>query len=109
MPINTKKIFVGSLPYLLVKSAAKAMPLFPRYLPTTYCSLWAEDVFWYHLAGITLVVIFIKYMVLINRISMIDIFKMGLAVKTGVQTFILLNTILSKEKYYAERPSVQNR
>ena len=43
-------------------------------------------------------VIFIKYMVLINRISMIDIFKMGLAVKAGVQTFILLNTILSKEK-----------
>ena len=71
-------------------------------------SLWAEDLFWYHLAGITLMVIFIKYMILTNRKSMIDIFKMGLAVKTGVQIFICLSTILSKEGCYTERLAVHN-
>ena len=36
MPTNAKKISVGSWPCLLAKVAAKAMPLLPRYLPTTY-------------------------------------------------------------------------
>ena len=53
-------------------------------------------------------VIFIKYMILTNRKSMIDIFKMGLAVKTGVKIFICLSTILSKEGCYTERLAVHN-
>ena len=35
--------------------------------------------------------------------SMKDIFKMGLAVNTVAKTFIFLNAILPKEKWYTER------
>ena len=47
--------------------------------------IWDEEIFQYHLAGITLVGILINYVIAPCEISMIDFSNMELVVKAGVQ------------------------